>query len=58
MKIPFSVIPRFTSLIRSSKTARKVKTRKMKINFQEEAQGTMISLREEAAHISENWHIN
>jgi hypothetical protein len=28
-----TIIPRFTSLIRSSKTACKVKTREMKINF-------------------------
>jgi hypothetical protein len=43
-----TVIPLFTSLIRSSKTARKTKTRKTKINFREKA-------REEGACISENW---
>jgi hypothetical protein len=32
-KLMNTVLPRFTSLIRSSKTARKVKTRKTNINF-------------------------
>jgi hypothetical protein len=49
-----TVIPRFTSLIRSSKIARKAKTRKTKINFREEGPGTVIGLREEGARISEN----
>jgi hypothetical protein len=51
----YTEIPRFTSLIRSSKTARKAKTRKTKINFREEAPGTTIGLREEGARIGENW---
>jgi hypothetical protein len=50
----YTIIPRFTSLIRPSKTARKAKTRKIKINFREEAPGTTIGLREEGARISEN----
>jgi hypothetical protein len=50
-----TVIPQFMSLIHSSKTDHKAKT---KINFQEEALGTMISLLEEGAHISENWLVN
>jgi hypothetical protein len=33
IKLTYTVIPQFTSLIRSSKTARKAKTRKTKINF-------------------------
>jgi hypothetical protein len=53
-----TVIPRFTSLIRSPKTARKAKTRKTKINFREEAPGTTIGLREEGATINENWLVN
>jgi hypothetical protein len=53
-----TVIPRFTSLIRYSKTAHKAKTHKMKINFQEEAPGITISLREVGARISENWLVN
>jgi hypothetical protein len=39
----------------SSKTARKAKTRKTKINFREEAPGTTIGLQEEGARIRENW---
>jgi hypothetical protein len=50
------------SLICSSKTACKAKNHKMKIIFpttsREEAPGTTTSLREEGAHISENWIIN
>jgi hypothetical protein len=52
-----TVIPRFTSLISSSKISRKAKTRKTIINFQEEAPGTTISLREEGAQTSENWFV-
>jgi hypothetical protein len=51
-------IPRFTSLIRSSKTAHEAKTRKTKIDFREEAPGTTISLREEGARTSESWLVN
>jgi hypothetical protein len=42
-------IPRFTSLMRSSETARLAKIRKTKINSREEAPGTTIGLREEGA---------
>jgi hypothetical protein len=45
------------SLMHSSKTGRKGKTLKTKINFQEEAPG-MIGLQEEGARISENWLVN
>jgi hypothetical protein len=51
-------IPWFTSLIHSSKTARKAKTRKMKISFPLLPTGTTIGLQEEGACISENWLIN
>jgi hypothetical protein len=53
-----TVIPQFTSLISSSKTARKAKTCKTKINFREEVPGTIIGLREEGAHLSEDWLVN
>jgi hypothetical protein len=36
----------------------KAKTHKTKINFWEEFPGTVIGLREEGAHISENWLVN
>jgi histidinol phosphatase-like PHP family hydrolase len=51
-------IPRFTSLIHSSKIVHKAKTRKTKITFREEVPGTMISLKEEGARFSENWLVN
>jgi hypothetical protein len=59
-KIHFNTgIPRFTSLIHSSKTVRKTKTRKTKINFpllsEKRRRGTTIGLREEGARTSENW---
>jgi hypothetical protein len=48
------------SFISSSKTARKVKIRKTKINFPflPKAPGTTIGLLEEGARISENWLVN
>jgi SH3-like domain-containing protein len=57
-KLLNKVIPRFTSLIRSSKTARKAKTRETKINFRYFPTGTTIGLREEGARISKNWLVN
>jgi hypothetical protein len=53
-----TVVTQFTSLICSSKTARKAKSHKKKINFQEEASGTTIGLQEEGALISENRLVN
>jgi hypothetical protein len=52
-----TVIPRFTSLMRSSETARKTKTRKTKINFPLLSHGDN-GLREEVARTSENWLLN
>jgi hypothetical protein len=52
-----TVISRFASLIRSSKSARKAKTRKTKIIFREEAPGKTIGLLEEGARVSENWPV-
>jgi hypothetical protein len=52
-----TVIPWFTSVICTSKTAHEAKTHKTKINFRE-ALGTTIGLREEGARISENWLVN
>jgi hypothetical protein len=54
----YTVIPRFTSLIHSSKTAHKVKTHKTKLIYYYFPKGTMISLWEEGTRISENWLVN
>jgi hypothetical protein len=51
-------IPRFMSLICSSKTARKAKLAKRKLISHYFPTGTTIDLREEGARISENWLIN
>jgi hypothetical protein len=53
-----TVIPRFTSLIRSSKIARKAKSRKTKIISHYFPKGITIGLREKGARIRENWVVN